>query len=31
MLTYNAVERFIEEQGLNSEQFEQMKNVLTKL
>jgi hypothetical protein len=28
ILTYNAVERFIEEQDLSSEQFEQIKNVL---
>ena len=28
ILTYNMVEKFVEEQGLNSQQFENMKNVL---
>ena len=28
ILTYNAVERFVEDQGLSSQQFEDMKNVL---
>ena len=29
MLTYKAVEQFVEEQDISYEQFEQMKNVLT--
>jgi hypothetical protein len=29
ILTYKAVEQFVEEQDISYEQFEQMKNVLT--
>lgn len=29
MLTYNAIEQFVEERGISDEQFERMRNVLT--